>query len=216
MKKHLLVLLCAVSMSYVSMAQSVSIGPRVGVNFATQKLSGDDDEVDEFNDAVKSNTGLQAGLVLNLALNDMFSIQPELLYAQKGFKLEEGDTKLTFKANYLEVPVLAKIAFGSETMQGFVTAGPTIGYWMNGKSEGTFLGEDLGSEDYDFDDTDNRLDLGASVGVGIGYGVGPGILNLDVRYGFGLSSVYDGGDDDDTKVRNNVFGVSLAYLFGGR
>lgn len=215
MKKNLLVLLCAVCMSYASMAQSVSVGPRVGVNFATQKLSGDD-AADDFNDAVKSATGLQAGLVLNLALNDMFSIQPELLYAQKGFKLEEGDTKLNFKANYLEVPVLAKIAFGSETVQGFVTAGPTVGYWMNGKSKGTFLGEDLGTEDYDFDDTDNRLDLGASFGVGLGYGVGPGMLNLDVRYGFGLSSVYDGGDDDDSKMKNSVFGVSLAYLFGGR
>lgn len=145
----------------------------------------------------------------------MFSIQPELLYAQKGFKMEEAGDKMTFRANYLNVPVLAKIAFGPEALKGFITAGPAVSYWMSGKSKYESGGE-TENEGYDFDDTDNRLDLGASIGVGVGYGVGAGTVNLDVRYGFGLSSVYDGGDDDDSKLKNRVLGVSVAYLFGAR
>ncbi len=144
-------------------------------------------------------------------INDMFSIQPELLYVQKGYKIGEDEAYLKGKSNYLEVPVLAKIGFGGEQVRGFVTGGPTLGYWTGGKSTVKF-GDMEDSEDYEFEDEDNRLELGASFGIGAAYKVGAGELNLDVRYGLGFSSLYE-AEGNEPKTRNRVFGVSLAYLF---
>jgi outer membrane protein with beta-barrel domain len=214
--KFLLALLFVVGLGFTSMAQTISIGPRLGVNFATQKISGsDEDFADNWNDEVKSNAGLQIGAVANVMVNDMFSIQPELLFVQKGYKFEEDELSIKGKYSYLEVPVLAKLSFGTGDIQGFVTAGPTLGYWMSGKDVVEFDG-DSDESDVDFgDDEDgieNRAELGANIGVGLAYKLGAGALNFDVRYGAGFSSTYD--SEDDAKLRNSGVSISVAYLFG--
>jgi hypothetical protein len=218
-----LIVVAILGMTYTSLAQNITFGPRVGVNLASQKAVGGDakDEREEFNETVKYNAGIQAGAVVNVAVNDLFSFQPELLFSQKGFKVKEsegGDSfELVRKASYLEVPVLAKFTFGTETLTGFSTMGPYAGYWMGGNESVKFNSTEM-SEDIDFDKDDyNRLDVGASFGVGLAYKMGAGALNLDIRYNFGLSDVnkYDGnGRDGDPKLSNRVFGISLAYLFG--
>ncbi|MEJ8800653.1 porin family protein [Pontibacter sp. H249] len=208
--KFLLALLFVVCFAATSMAQSISVGPRVGATFSKVALSDDGDE-EVTNDDIKSTPGIQFGAVANFMISDMFSIQPELLYVQKGYKIGEDDAYLKGKLNYIEVPVLAKITFGGEQVRGFVTGGPTLGYWTGGKSTAKF-GSMEASEDYEFDDSDNRLELGASFGVGTAFKVGPGELNLDVRYGLGFTGLSE-TEGNDPKTRNRVFGVSLAYLF---
>ncbi|GHA79048.1 Outer membrane protein beta-barrel domain-containing protein [Pontibacter akesuensis] len=221
-------MLSLVCLGYAAEAQTISVGPRVGATFAKINYSGDD--ADEANDQVESVTGLQVGAVANVMLSDMLSFQPEILVVQKGAKEEYSEedefgsfsTEGKVKTTYLEVPLLAKLSFGSESLKGFVTAGPSIGYWMSGKVEGEVSYTDFDGEqvtetvdekiDFDEDEDYNRTELGASVGVGLAYKIGAGSLNLDVRYGFGLSSVYD-FEEDDVKERNRVLGVSLAYLF---
>lgn len=207
--KFLLTLLFVVALGYTAMAQSVTIGPRVGATFAKVAMSEEEDGIS--NDDIDSNPGLQFGAVANFMINDMFSIQPELLYIQKGFKIGDDEMSLKGRANYFEVPVLAKVYFGTEQLRGFATGGPTLGYWASGKNTVKFGGSEA-SEDYDFDDSDNRLELGASFGIGAAYKLGQGELNLDVRYGLGFSSLYE-AEDGEAKTRNRVFGVSLAYLF---
>jgi hypothetical protein len=187
--KFLLTLLFVVGLGFTSMAQSISVGPRVG--FTSSKIVGD-----LTTNAVE---GLQVGAVLNYGINDMLSVQPELLLVQKGGSFFGNSMKM----NFLEVPVLAKASFELGEFTGFATGGPTFGYLMNGSFK-----DREGSEDMEFEDGDKRLELGASLGVGLGYNVGPGTLNLDVRYGLGLSSL-----NKEENVKNRVFGISLAYLF---
>lgn len=233
MKKLYLIVAAAMGMALAAEAQTVSIGPRVGVNFATVRATDGDEEIrDAYNDAVENNAGIQFGAVVNFGVSDMFSIQPEVLYSQRGFTAEEslfedeplGDISIDMRMNYLEVPVLAKLSFGGENVKGFVTAGPSVAYWMSGKTKTSFAGEEE-EEDYEFDDEyvdgvkENRLDIGASIGVGMAYRLGPGALNLDIRYGFGLSDIAkyeDDRPDDEPKGSHRVIGLSLAYLFGGR
>ncbi|MFD2245509.1 porin family protein [Pontibacter ruber] len=210
--KILLSLLFVVAFGYTSSAQSVSVGPRVGATFA--KISVSDDENGISNDDIKYNPGIQFGAVANFMINDMLSIQPELLYIQKGYKIGEDEAYLKGRANYIELPILAKVAFGTEQLHGFATGGPTAGYWASGKASMEFDGTKA-SEEYEFDDEDNRFELGASFGVGIAYKVGPGELNLDLRYGLGFTNLYD-TEGDGSKTRNNVLGISLAYLFGAK
>jgi hypothetical protein len=205
--KFLLALQFVVGLGFTSMAQTISFGPRIGATFANMKLTGDDASI-EF----KNTTGFQIGAVANFTVNEMFSIQPELLLVQKGFESgndEDGTMKATL--NYLEVPVLAKITFGTETFKGFITGGPTLGYAMSGTNSYELNGQEE-SEDIEFDDEeDNRFETGLSIGVGAGYKVGAGELNLDVRYGLGLSSLNK--DNDEVSFKNRVIGVSVAYLF---
>ncbi|TPE44489.1 porin family protein [Pontibacter mangrovi] len=210
MKTLLLTLVAAAGIAFAAEAQTVSVGPRIGATFAKINFSGEDGDSD-FNEAIKANAGLQFGAVANFAVNDMFSVQPELLYVQKGYKISEEGMTLKLKANYLEVPVLAKASFGSDSYKVFFTAGPSVGYWMSGKSSFEYDGDEV-SEDYEFEDGDNRTELGANIGAGIAYPVSSGTVNLDVRYGFGLSSLYS-DDQGDAKAKNRVFGVSVAYLF---
>lgn len=208
--KFLFTMLFAVGMTFTSMAQSVSFGPRVGATFS--KISISDGDGDELEDELKYTPGLQVGAVANFAVGELLSIQPELLFIQKGFKIGDSDAYIKGTSNYIEVPVLAKITFGSEQLQGFVTGGPTAGYLMSGKSSMKYGGTEA-SDSYEFEDEDNRVELGASFGVGLGYNLGAGALNLDVRYGLGLTSLYE-VESGESKSRNRVLGVSVAYLFG--
>lgn len=213
--KFFLASLFVVGLGFTSMAQTVSFGPRLGANFGTQKVTGsNEDFAEDWNNQVEYNAGLQVGGVVNLKFNETFSVQPELLFTQKGYKFEEDSETVTGKYDYLELPLLAKISFGSPEFQGFITAGPTFGYWASGKD--TFeIGGDEFSEDVDFDDNDlieNRSELGGSIGAGFAAYFGAGSLNFDVRYGAGFSSTYE--SDDDDKLKNRGISVSVAYLFG--
>lgn len=206
-----------------------SYGVRVGATFSTIN-SAEEEGVD-----MTATTGVQVGALANFYISEVFSLQPEILFIQKGakgtFEVEENYPDFSFKeegsielkSNYLEVPILAKASLGSGNVNFFVTAGPTIGYWLSGKEKvnytlsytdgiDNFEESENSEEDVDFDDEYNRLELGASLGVGVGYKVGTGTFNLDVRYGIGLTDIYE--TEGDEQAKNRVFGISLAYLFG--
>jgi hypothetical protein len=225
MKKQILLAAACCGLAFASQAQGIKVGPRIGVNFATMAFDPEEEGFDP-----KSRTGLQAGLVVNIGVNEMFSIQPEILFSQKGYKVEETEDgiegKLDVATSYLEVPILAKVQFGSGGVKPFINAGPYFGYWMGGNTKLTIDGDDIFDEDFDFDDESmdnaNRMDIGLSVGAGIGFDAGPGQLTLDVRYGLGLTSLSDEPEGWDSDVdgeygteKNRVLGVSISYMFGG-
>ncbi|NEM99230.1 porin family protein [Pontibacter burrus] len=208
-------LLFIVGLSFTASAQTISIGPRVGVNFANQIVSGDDSRyADNWNDEVKSIVGLQVGAVANIKFSEMFSVQPELMFVQKGYEFTFDDRKATGKYDYLELPVLAKISIGNGPLQGFVTAGPTLGYWASGKD--TYKTDRFEiSEDVDFDDDElleKRFEFGGSIGLGLAYNTGLGTFNFDARYHTGFTSAYE--SDNNEKLRNSGISLSVAYLFG--
>lgn len=198
----------ALGLSYAAAAQTVSIGPRAGLNSATTRYSGEGE--DSANDELKSTAGLQAGVVLNVPISNRFSFQPEVLYSQKGYKFSEGGDELVVKMNYIEVPALLKFHVMPEGTGLFLTAGPTFGYWGGGKVKYNIDGvED--EEDYEFEDEANRGEVGISIGTGIAFPVSSGAVNLDVRYGIGLTSLAE--TEDDSTMKNRVLGFSVAYLF---
>ena len=69
--KFLLALLFVVGLGFTSMAQTISVGPRVGATFSTINS----DEFEEGDIDTKSTTGFQVGAVLNVGINDLFSIE---------------------------------------------------------------------------------------------------------------------------------------------
>ena len=217
MKK--LFLLAALAVCSCGAFAQVSIIPKVGVNFANAALN----ESNGLEDGKSSLMGLTGGLGINFSLTDdnFLSIQPEILYSQKGFSSSatgliryEGDYRL----NYLEIPLLVKINFGGEKVKLYVNAGPSIGYLLSGrvKGQGSFLGLAGASLDESIEFTDsptplditeldaNRIEAGLNFGGGLGYAIlGNTALFVDLRYNMGLTDF-----NNLEQSKNRVFALT--------
>ena len=195
-------------------AQTTSFGFRAGLNSATVNFE------DESGLGIEpdSRLGLDLALMASLGITEEFSIQPELHFIQKGFRLDldfgAGDViESQVILNYLELPVLAKYAFGGETLQGFVNAGPSMGYALSGKSKAESNGIEE-EEDLDFkEDGVKRTDFSFVLGGGLGIEAGPATVFLDIRYLLGLTNLDDSGDDDSPTQRNRGLGFGVGILF---
>ena len=193
MKKLFLFTALALFSLTFSIAQ-VNFGAKAGVNFSD--ITGDD--VDSFNGL----TSFHIGVVAEIPVSDMFAVQPELIYSAQGSDYEESEFSGSVKADYLNVPIMAKFYVGEG---GFsVEAGPQVGLLLSAKDE-----YDGGDED--IKDFLKSTDFG--VNFGLGYKMESG-LNFGARYNLGLSNVNDSDDlDSGAEYKNSVIQVSVGYFF---
>jgi len=184
-------------------AQNIKLGVKGGVNFADV---GGDDVSD-----TKNKTGFIAGGFAEFMIGNMFAVQPEVLYSQKGFKIDDPDVDGKLKLDYFEVPVLLKINVpieGSKVHPSFY-AGPAVSIKSSCKLQGEesgvsfdidcdsplivdFIGEELPIKSTDF---------GIVFGGGISFDVGGAEVGVDVRYNLGLTKVVDTDPQIDAKNR---------------
>jgi len=176
-------------------AQSVSFGPKVGVNFAS--LTGDD--ADMLN--LDGRTSLHFGAAVNIGISELFAVQPEVVYSAQGFTLEEMGIEGTGKLDYINIPVLADFTIiEGLSLQG----GPQIGINITDEFEVDGETESLDAE---------STDIGAAIGAQYRSPLG---LFVQARYTIGFSNV--AGDDEDidgsdVDLKNGVFGVSVGWFF---
>lgn len=219
-------LIPAALLLFLSIQAVAQVSIKVGVNIASIAESAAEDTYRELEN--KSVVGLQAGLAFDVAPQSMISIQPELLFIQKGGKVAYGlddnnRIENRYYYNYLEVPVLAKLKLGiGENRTGiFLLAGPYVGMAFSGKvkQKVTFLGQTTTSEDkftFDNDDPDERnrrLDWGLSFGGGLKVGA----IYVDLRYNLGINNLVDNdaSNQNDNKPyrRNRGIGIAVGYEF---
>ena len=205
-------------------AQSVRFGLRAGANYAN--LSGNLKNENTFNNKI----GFLGGAMVNIGITDdsFFSIQPEILYSQKGFENKPAEFTGVLGAkqkregnvnfNYLDVPVLLKINAG-----GFVVeAGPQYSYLLSANDETRTTttpalgGAPSASESQSKRDVSglNRNELGYVAGVG--YQAENG-LGLSLRYTGAFSDFVKNDDNkyfngDLNSARHSAFQLSLGYL----
>jgi hypothetical protein len=198
------------------------LGIKGGFQLATVK---EEDENINQNDLEKhAIVAPVVGLTLDLAVTDHFSIQPEFLYAQSGgrntYFVLGTETESTYRINYLELPVLAKIKIGNTVEEGgvgfHIAAGPWIGLAMNGKNTiiTTVSGNEFKNvEEFTFDDEDNakRTNFGIIGAAGINFGR----LSFDLRYNYGLNNLLDDDADNtnDNKPVLQTRGLALTLGF---
>lgn len=165
----------------------VSYGFRLGANYST--LSGVDDKIGDLNDRI----GLHANFFAQIPLSDSFSLQPELGVSALGvneneIRLENGDN-VQLKTNWLQVSVLARLDLGRRL---FVLLGPQAGVNVTERDDNDYY-------NYDF----------AAVG-GIGYKMDENWA-VDLRYGYGLSNVFDREFADIDEANNRWFQLGFSY-----
>ncbi|MBC8085472.1 MAG: PorT family protein [Hymenobacter sp.] len=208
-------LLAAAVAAPAAHAQGIRLGVRAGANLSN--LSGDLTDEDRF----ENKFGFHGGVLLNVGLLDdgFLSLQPEVLFSQKGFTY--ADTEFTLLGNrykyegdrtynYLDVPVLLKIKAGSV----YFEAGPQYSYLLKVKDDSKFsingntASQRSGTEDLD---NVNRNEIGYAAGLGY---QSEGGLMIGLRYNGSFTDFGDDGyqDEDTRNARNSVFQASVGYL----
>lgn len=199
MNKFVLSLLLAVGLAGTAQAQ-MRVGIKAGANMAQYTnvdLTGHGFVI-----------GPQAGFTLNAPITSdgFFSVQPELLYSQKGDKIEDLTTS---RLHYVDLPVLARI-----NADGFIfEAGPQVGFLAAGthKQYQRINGQTTDSRTFSSTDGLHRFDVGYVAGVGYQLASGP---NIGLRYNGGLTRLLDNGST--VSVRNSVFQLFVGYVFGAK
>lgn len=161
MRRVLMMMTAAIlALPTVGLAQLPSLGLKGGVNLAD--VSGPDSDY---------KAGLSLGAYASFSVFPMLSIQPEVLFSQKGAK--EGDAKL--EADYVDIPVLLKVkpSLPGVGLSPYLFAGPSAGILLSAKSGGV-----------DIKDAYESAEFSLVLGGGLEFGR----ISVDARYDLGLSS----------------------------
>jgi opacity protein-like surface antigen len=182
----------------------INVGLIGGLNLAN--LSVDPDPGIDLN----NRTAFGFGGVLDFTLSDMLALHLEPMYLQKGSKLESGGQEAKIKADYLEIPVMFKYAFGNSTAKPYVMAGPSIGILLSNKV--TNGGE------VDIKDETKSTDFGVGFGAGVSFPAGSSSIFIEGRYTLGLTNVNDDPNDPDTDIKTKgiQFFGGVTFPLGGK
>lgn len=172
--------------------------------------------------------GMIAGIGAQIGLAEKFAIQPEVLFAMKGYKAEwtgEGwEETETNKATYLSVPVLFKVKFPTEKLVPNFYAGPEVSFLLAAEEEWEEKvdgEEESGTEDVK--KYGNTVDFGLAFGGGVDFKVGEkGRVILDLRYTLGLTGTADYDEitkdwgetkpaEEEFEAKNGAFSIMLGY-----
>ena len=199
-----------------SISAQLELGFRVGVNMAELNV----DELVANPLDFSQNQGIQVTGIFNFQLGKLFSIQPELGFAQKGYQfMMEGGDYQELLSNYFEMPVLAEVGIPiGNKLQIFADAGPNISYLLSAK-ESIFDADinELSTESIDFDlrEEFERLDFGMNLGGGFSLRFGRSRLRFDARYNLGLNEVLaiDSPQSAINLAKNRVTNFSVGYTY---
>lgn len=203
--KKLMVAIAAVLMLFSAQASAQGkFGITAGMNFNTDQLTGID---------VKAKVGWNVGVTYALDLPLGFSLQPALVYNQKGANLINGVSQTM---DYLELPVSVQWGPDLILFRPFIDVTPYIGYALSNKlsiNTPIINVNELGWEGK------QRFEYG----LGLGAGVDVWKLRIIARYNWNFGSLYQvqGWDDikehfPDLKTSNEHFGgisINVALFF---
>ena len=208
MKKLIIAAIAVLSVGVAS-AQNVKFGIKAGLNYAT--FSGD---VKESNGII----GFAAGGFANIAINEKFAFQPELLFSIQGTTDKSTNSysgysytnDYTSRVNYLNVPLMFRFKAAEKF---YLEGGPQVGFLLSVKRTDKVtrvVGNTTTVTEYSSDNKDdvNTVDFGLNFGAGYDFTKN---ISVGLRYNLGLSNVAK--DVVDYKVRNSVFSLAVGYTF---
>jgi hypothetical protein len=180
----------------------VKVGITGGVNFADQVSSYNSDYT------TGSITGFNAGLYLDVPLIYPLSFEPEVLYSQKGYTLNESGDHFSSRQDFIDVPLLAKFHLAP----GFnFLIGPQFSFLtqtVNTTSAGFTLINQNYANPY------NGANTFVDGVVGVSFDLNPSV-ELRARYTLDFNQTRY-GESVTPEYRNQVFQIGLGINFGGR
>lgn len=198
MKKLIIFSACLFQISMV-LSQSMNLGVKLGYN--SSNISTDFQIVKESKKAV---SGLHAGIVLDIPLSDLLSLQPQIVYGKKGVYFKPSHSHAV-DVRSLDLPILLNFRTKSGVFAGI---GPNLGYNISAKNTATFP-DKVEVKKYKFTDDPyeyKRWDLGLMASLGYIHSSG---LFASVNYLKGLNKV---SNLPDNTWSSNTLSFSLGYL----
>ena len=197
MKKYLLLGVLVVCIVSVSFAQFGIKAGLVGGSF-----TGDDKQLSYGFDP-QINKALAAGLTYNIHLFWWFSLQPEVMYIQRGGVYENDAFTNTYKLDYAEVPVALRFTIPLLIIDVFAEGGASYGWLVSAK-----LKEETptSTDEYSIKDGMTKNDLLYFIGGGVRFL----FLEADARYMVGQRKLLA---DNDMKIYNRDAVVTVGIVF---
>lgn len=211
----------------IPVAAQIGFGIKGGLNVAN--FSGAD------SDGYQREAGFVGGLYAKFDIGRKLSIQPEVLYSQKGstgnipaMGDQGGVTKLDFAMDYIEIPLLLRYTFkinGSAEPFGYV--GPSMSFGTSAEVASKAPGQSWTS--VDLANVKSR-DFSIVFGGGVELDAGGMDVLFDARFSLGTSVAFEdmepfdvddlsadyrmaGEDGKAFELKNSVFAVMVGIAF---
>lgn len=210
MKKNMLTAILFIAVLSAHAQTSTRFGIKGGVNGNTFYLKTEGTGSDSRFSLTKP--GFHVGGLVDIAFGPHFSVQPQLLLAMKGGKIEQSGSATDFTFYTIDLPINLVYNYNGF----FIGAGPNLSYGISGKGEATGSPEvDLYEDDALGPDSKfKRFEVGANVMMGYRF---PGGFMLSSNWTPGLSDIFEEASSSTGtgKANNSFFGFSIGYVFGG-
>lgn len=179
-----------------SLAQSVTGGAKVGVNFSTIVVEDDGDDED-----LDHKAGLVVGGFANVPITRLFTFQPEFLYSMKGAKEEEPDgDDIKTNLGFLQFPLLFRANFAAGTARPFVVFGPAFGFRTRAEI-------DLpGESEVDISERTEVVEFSGVIGAGVQFGR----TIVEVRYDHGFNDL---DENEPAEARTRTISILVGFDF---
>lgn len=193
--------LFAQSTSKSEKTNDVHFGLRAGLNLANIIKTNDN------NFSTQLKPGLNAAAFLELPIVNGFSIQPELQFAQKGYKTSgssvvNGNYEYNVTTNFIEVPILAKF---TPSKNFAIVVGPQYSFLTSTKTNFT-----SGSASYQqlVQSDNNNLRKNILGGV-LGFEAAADNVVFSARYNLDFQQNNGDGSSTTPTYKNQVFALSI-------
>ena len=212
--KKLIITLAAMVLATSAFAQ-LNFGVKVGGNLSSisgmvsEDSSLDLGDIATVEPSQSMKPGFNAGLYAEYMVMPTLGVQIELNYSMQGVntKVESSSSLLggsttttqTWAANYINIPILAKLHLGP--IRAY--AGPQLGFatGMNTTTK-TVVGDNTNTQE-DVVENTNTLDL--SLALGAQYKLTDNI-GVDARYNIGMTNVFPAVKDNNGNIITEAFG----------
>lgn len=211
MNNKIVSLICFVLIGIVHSNAQVTFKPGVKSGVVFSRLTNIDSDF---------KTGFYLGGQFAIKFNEVYTLQPEIVYSQQGAKEKKytlmnndydpdilnENFSVNYSIDYLSLAVINKFSFGT----GFhLIAGPSLDFKVNDNFDSNL-----------FHDSPIGFDFGIIGGVGYSFSNG---LSFDARFKQGLVDIY--GNNYNTNIDNNnngnydevvlnqSFQIGLSYSF---
>lgn len=223
MKRFLILIVTVIGFMSVGLAQThfdsrVDIGARGGVTLSTVM----------FNPSITSKLGMgyTGGVTFRYTEENHFGLIAEVNLVQRGWAEKFENLPYSYQRilNYVEVPVMSHIYFGSRG-KFFINAGPEIAYYLGDRIKSNFNYHDT-SDLEGFHDKNRRTEqLTMNVSQKIDFGIVAGLggefslnrrnsLAIEVRVYYGIGNVMPSGRQDTFSLSNQLsFSITAGYWF---
>ena len=172
--------------------KNINVGFQTGFNLSTISLI-------KIPASISPRMGYMVGLLTEIRISENISIQPELLYTEKGAEgasdygtIHDGyyysrPVEFTWIINYISIPINLEVRFASINETNFyVFAGPNISFRLLSEVEKTIDFKTSTSPTENCEPIDYSLDLGTGFEQRIGHAT---MFFVNLRYSHGINDI---------------------------